>query len=645
MVEMKINRLSIENFKCHRNLKLNLSGQNVVIYGDNATGKTSVYDALTWLLFGKDSTGNGEKNIEVKPLDPAGAVVDHDAITSVEAALMVAGEPLTLKRTYREIWSTKRGSSVETFDGHTSEYYINGVPCKKNAFDSTIGDIVLEETFRLLTSVSYFAQDLHWQKRRAVLFDIAGTMTDRDIMATDGRFSELSQTIGKMSVDDYRRKLTAEKKQFTGAKTDIPARISECQKTIDDVQGLDFTGAKEKVEDLQSRINSIAEQIVAVEHNNAADQKRMEIREAQLELKTLESENNAYRAKQSTGAVDVNRLRYDLSTMKQRLSRMEQSITNDTDYISTCEKSVDRARTQWVSVNGEIFVGGNCASCGQALPADKLQAAKDAFESRKRKRLQEIEENAASFKEANSQAESRVKQLQADIAQLKEEIEEQEREMSAAESVAVMVKDMDGYADRKEAVSDRINTLSGELADMVMESNEVIKKLRGEKETLQAELEAQQAIISKESLLEYTRNRIDELREDAKTAAGCIESIERMLYLLDEFTRYKTRFVEDSINNQFSTARFRLFREQANGGIEERCDVVFDGVPYIGLNSGAKINVGIDIINTLSRHYGVSVPLFVDNAESVTKLESTATQLVRLVVSESDKKLRCEYES
>ena len=208
-----------------------------------------------------------------------------------------------------------------------------------------------------------------------------------------------------------------------------------------------------------------------------------------------------------------------------------------------------------------------------------------------------------------------------------------------------MVKDMDGYADRKEAVSDRINTLSGELADMVMESNEVIKKLRGEKETLQAELEAQQAIISKESLLEYTRNRIDELREDAKTAAGCIESIERMLYLLDEFTRYKTRFVEDSINNQFSTARFRLFREQANGGIEERCDVVFDGVPYIGLNSGAKINVGIDIINTLSRHYGVSVPLFVDNAESVTKLESTATQLVRLVVSESDKKLRCEYES
>ena len=173
MTRIQIDRLKLENFKCHSNLELDFGGQNVAIYGDNATGKTSVYDALTWLLFGKDSAGNGEKNIEMKPLDAAGAVADRNAITAVEAALLVAGEPVILRRTYREVWSTKRGSSVETFDGHTSEYYIDGVPCKKNAFDSRIRDIVPEDTFRLLTSVSYFAQDLHWQKRRAVLFTMA----------------------------------------------------------------------------------------------------------------------------------------------------------------------------------------------------------------------------------------------------------------------------------------------------------------------------------------------------------------------------------------------------------------------------------------------------------------------------------------
>ena len=122
MTEIKIKRLYLENFKCHRNLTLNFDGGNASIYGDNATGKTSIYDALTWLLFGKDSQGNGEKNIEIKPLDANGEVKDHDALTAVDAVLMVNGEELTLRRTYKEVWTTKRGSSEATYDGNTSEY-------------------------------------------------------------------------------------------------------------------------------------------------------------------------------------------------------------------------------------------------------------------------------------------------------------------------------------------------------------------------------------------------------------------------------------------------------------------------------------------------------------------------------------------
>ena len=108
MTEIKINRLRLENFKCHRSLTLDFMGGNASIYGDNATGKTSVYDALTWLLFGKDSSGNGEKNIEIKPLDASGEVRDHDAITEVEAALQVNGEEVTLRRTYQEVWTDRK---------------------------------------------------------------------------------------------------------------------------------------------------------------------------------------------------------------------------------------------------------------------------------------------------------------------------------------------------------------------------------------------------------------------------------------------------------------------------------------------------------------------------------------------------------
>ena len=572
MTRIQIDRLRLENFKCHRNLELDFGGQNVAIYGDNAAGKTSVYDALTWLLFGKDSAGNGEKNIEVKPLDAAGAVADHNAITAVEAALLVAGEPVALRRTYREVWSTKRGSSVETFDGHTSEYYIDGVPCKKNAFDGRIRDIVPEDTFRLLTSVSYFAQDLHWQKRRAVLFDIAGTLTDREIMDTDNCFSQLSQTLGKMSLDDYRRKLAAERKQFTGVKTDIPARISECQKTIEDLQDIDYEGIKAEIQSLELEADRVAAQI------------------------------------SSTGADEGARLRSELAQLEQRIARDKTQQQAAERSAAAHEKSIEESRTRWISVNQEAFTGGNCPTCGQSLPAYQLRAATDAFESRKQSRLREIERTAATQKEAKEQAVSRANQLSAEIQQ----------------------------AEERGATLHNALSVAGPGADDTDKKNRLAE--------LRREISAKWETVGKRAALDRARQRIGELQQDARNAAECLESIEAMQYLVEEFTRYKTRFVEDSINSQFHAARFRLFREQANGGIEERCDVVFDGVPYMGLNSGAKINVGIDIINTLSRHYGVAVPLFVDNAESVTNLEYAATQVIRLVVSESDKKLRCENE-
>ena len=223
MRDIRILRLALENFKCHRHLVLNLNGRNATIYGDNATGKTSVYDALTWLLFSKDSAGNGEKNIEVKPLDSTGAVLDRNAITCVEAELSVDGETTTFKRTYREVWSTKRGSTEETYDGNTSEYFVDGVPCKKGAFDGKIKELVPEDTFRLLTAVDYFPNGLKWQNRRAILFDMTGTLSDRDIMAMDAKFAPLLEGMGKLPLDDYKKKLGAEKRGFSGVKDYTPA--------------------------------------------------------------------------------------------------------------------------------------------------------------------------------------------------------------------------------------------------------------------------------------------------------------------------------------------------------------------------------------------------------------------------------------
>ena len=645
MKDIRLISLEMSNFKCHQHLKIDFNGENVAILGDNATGKSTVYDSLMWVLFSKDSRGNGEKNFEVKPLGSNGEVLDHEALTAVDVVFSVDGEEVTLRRTYREKWETKRGSSEAVYTGNVSEYYVDSVPVKRNGFQDKVNELVDEETFRLLTSTSYFAADLAWQERREILFNVAGVMEDDQILQTAEQFQSLIDSKGKLSLEDYKKKLLASKKQFTGARTEIPARISECQKTIDDLKTLDFAGAKGKLEDLADQKNRLHEQVLAIEHDSAQDAKRLEIREAQMELMALENENRAYRRSQQTGAVDANRIRCEISTLNQRLGRMEIQLEHEQQYVASCDKSIARSREQWINTNAEVFTGGTCVTCGQMLPTDKLQKAKDSFETRKKKRLAEIEEGAGSYKNAKAQAEDRVNRVNADIQQLKADMLAKEKELYAAESATVEVTDMEDYAVRWAVLNDRLLQLSGELEAMTENSFGIKTDLKRQIAEIDAEMRICNNTIAKESMLDYSRQRIEALRSDAKNAAEALEAIEQMLYLLDEYSRYKTRFVEDSINGLFRIARFRLFREQANGGIEDRCDVVHDGVPYISVNNGMKINLGIDIINTLSVAYGVRVPLFVDNAESVTNLERCGSQIIRLVVSENDKELRVNYEN
>ena len=645
MTSIRIKRLTLENFKCHKNLTLDFMGGNASVYGDNATGKTSIYDALTWLLFGKDSQGNGEKNIEIKPLNLLGEVKDHDAITSVEAVLLVNGEEITLKRTYQEVWTTKRGSSEPTYDGNTSEYYVDGVPCKKFSFQDKVNELVDEDTFRMLTSVSHFANGITWQERRAVLFRVAGVMDDMQILATDEKFKPLIDGMGRLSLDDYKKKLLSDKRSFVGAKTDIPARISECEKTIADFEGLDFDKAKAEVEILTAQCESLEAQRLSIEHNSAADRKRIEIREAQLELSAIENENRAFRASQSVGALDVQMMKQDLARLQMQHRDKTTRLTISESTLGGYDKDIAASRERWISTNSETFNGGNCPTCGQALPAPQLKAATDSFEAQKSKRLREIEQTANAKKEGKAQVEAHITEIKREIEQLEADIEQKQAEIITAESSVIEPVDMADYQTKKAAVAEKINALSGELADMMADSTAARNKLQSQIAVIRVQISALRDIISKESLLEYSRKRVEELREDARNSAQCLEAIEGMLFLIDEYSRYKTKFVEDSINSLFRIARFRLFREQANGGIEDRCDVVYDGVPYISVNNGAKINVGIDIINTLSKSYGVTVPLFVDNAESVTKIESSDTQIIRLVVSENDKELRVSYEN
>lgn len=238
MKDIRIERLTLDHFKGQRHFELVPDGQSCAVYGDNAVGKTTLYDGLTWLLFGKDSAGRSD--FEIKPLGKDGQVLDHQAITSVEAVLWVDNDRVSLKKTYYEKWSTKRGSAQETFDGNTSDYYIDGVPAKKYEFDRQVSELVDEDLFRTLTNVTYFCGGMDWKSRRSILFEMGQVESDKAIMSREERFSELTEAVGNLKLDDFRKKLQAERKSYVGVRNDVPTRLDECQKTVEDLSGIDF---------------------------------------------------------------------------------------------------------------------------------------------------------------------------------------------------------------------------------------------------------------------------------------------------------------------------------------------------------------------------------------------------------------------
>lgn len=642
-MNIKILKLHLENFKCHKSLTLDFGGRDTSIYGDNATGKTSIYDAFVWLLFGKDSAGNGEKNIDIKPLNENGEVADHEAVTEVEAVLLADGEERSLKRTYREIWSTKRGTSEASYDGNTSDYYVDGVPCKQTAFKAAVAELVDEDTFRLLTTVNYFPEVMPWVKRRETLFNLFGAESDREIMAGSEKFRPLLDALGRMEIGDLRKVLTQKKKGLMADRNELPARISECEKTIADLEGLDFEGAAEQLEALSGRKEAIASELLAIRQNTAVQRKELEIRECRMELDKLMADNRRHRMAQEAQKPNVAALERELRQNEGYLASSKRQLDRLGLEKSRCEKAIEASREQWKKKHAERYDGSEmCPTCGQRLPESAVNAAVKAWADRQKAAMDGLVADSKQQKENLAQYQQEEKELLADIQGYQEQIAALEGRITDARMAAssAEVRDMEGYAEKKAAAERQLEALGNELSALKDSAERTASGLRTRKREIDWEIEKQNAILGKKSALEYAQGRIEELRKNAKDAAAALSEVEKLLYLADEFSRFKAGALEDGINHHFKLANFRLFREQANGGVEERCDVTYDGVPYTGLNNGMKINVGIDIINTMSAAYGISVPLFIDNAESVTNLNHCGCQTIRLVVSENDKELR-----
>lgn len=636
MNDFHIKSLAIQDFKGISNLTVHFSDGVTNIYGNNATGKSTIYDALMWLLFGKDSAGRAQ--FEIKPVHNPGAM------PTVTGEFDVNGAPMRLRKILKEVWTAPRGSSRKVFAGNTVEYSINEVPVKEREYTERLCAVVDEKTFLLLTRVFQFSRDMKWQDRRKILFEMAALPDDEDIMSGDPRFAPLAEALEGRTVEEYRKVIEKERR---GMRTDldaIPYRLDELAKqnariVIPDESNLQARGAE-----IDERLAELAAELAQLENGSSAVRAQARVRELDAQIAQLDAENKAFRASQNAHTEPdrtpelESRLRaaeFERNSYRAQVDRMAREETAFLDDIEKC-------RSEWAKIDAEGFTGETvCPVCGQALPADQIDAARESFEADRVRRLDDVVEKSERIKQ-------NLKDHQAQAALLRDELATAEAAVQEARDALaayvpprpVEVLDMDGYADRLADLSRERFEAAEKLNAMRADQKEMRGRIVSERDALQKERAEGLLRLGARSALEDGKRREEELRSEQRAIAERLEYLDGMIDLCESFSVYKCGLIEESVNAPFRLAKFKLFREQINGAVVDCCDVIVDDTPFESLNNAMKINVGLDIIDVLSEWYGIRVPLFVDNAESVTDLLSIGGQVIRLVVSEQDKELR-----
>lgn len=630
--------LDLVHFKCFPKLHLDFHEGVNNIYGENAAGKTSVYDSLTWLLFNKDSAGNARPDIK-----PHGA--PQGTMPAVTAILIVDGEPIKLRKVLREKWERPRGSAIERYAGDTRDYYIDDVPLAENEYKRRIAELIDENRFKLLTDVWAVTSKMHWKDRRALLAEICGLPEDRELLATAPQFAELNEKVGRRTVDEFKAVLAKQRKDMNVNLNTLPVRVDECSRMVSELESLDFAAAHAESDRLQTERERVQGELVKLANNTLAVQARNELDALQNQLRELEAENNAHLASQRVPVEDETpALTAALDRAKHEADRLTRTIAQETDYTASGETRLNYYRARWRAIDAEPFTADRCPTCGQVFPAERLAAARQSFEDGKNRRKNELLEDSNLLKTQISAAKDRLLTAETALKTAQDEVQKAQIALdSYTPPVEVVPENLPDYDRRKGAILTLIADADKRIDRLNSDTEQERRRLETALSAVTAEKLTHDAVLAKEQTLADTRRRIADLQAEQRTAAAEVEQMDRLIAMCEEFTRYRVQAITESVNSRFRLTRWRLFTEQVNGGLADCCEPMdSNGTAFEGTNNAMKINIGMDIIDTLSEFYGVRVPLFVDNAESVTHLQEIGSQVVRLVVSEADKELRIE---
>ncbi|EKI4477037.1 AAA family ATPase [Staphylococcus pseudintermedius] len=644
-MHLRLNKLIIENFAGIKDQTFEFIGDNSKIYGSNGAGKTTTATALQWLLFDKGLDGS-TKSFNPVPVDISNHEV-YELIPTVEAEFTIDNNTLVLRKESRPKYTTNLKTNRKEYSrSRTKRQFINEEPVKISDYKSRIKDLIDEDVFKLITNPAAF-NNLDWKKRRKILFEIADPIDDEDIIKSNDELSNLTDLLREHDIETKKKIVSDKIKQINKEIQDIPTRINQESKGLQEVEPLNDSELKQ----IESEIESLKQQKIKVKNGSKSIELKNKLAELEGELSRLKSNHNfeidnkihvltnEFNAEQSTVLNYTSKIRVHKQEIEHEEKRRK-ALLSDYKMIETNFKELQDKQFEYTATN-------LCATCGQKLPADQIESVKQkAIEKFNKEKSADLEVLANKKDEMLNEG----KKIKPVIEKIQSEIDKYQKYVEDASKKSEKIKkQIDKFKEKQTDVTETeaYRAIVSEIEEIKQEQQNIQESISSTVLMIDEQINDLYVKKSKfdERLMIIESNkrseqRIKDLRAKEDNLLDEKEECAHQLYQLNLFTTTKINMLTDNINEKFDMAEFKLFNQLVNGELEETCITLVEGVEYGGgLNNAARINVGLDIINTLCRHYNVTAPIFIDNAESVTDIIKTDAQQIQLIVSENSELL------
>lgn len=652
-MEIKFKKIRIRNFRGLVNFDANLEGRSVRISGANGLGKSSVADAITWVLFGKDS--RRRTAFPIDPVDDAGRII-HNLDVSVELEMLIDGQPTTLRRRRQEKWVQKRGMTTEQLDGHQTTCYIDGRPLPSSDFSSHVDTIVKEELFRALTTPDYFPS-LPMDQQYRLLVKIVGTRTLAEIAAKDEEAMKVVDELGQRSLDQYRQGLAYDLQRTRKEQELIPVRLSEVQGFIEQVKakGADGKTAQRHAKGIEEKLRQVTQEIDSMAGVVRAENARYNDQRAyiqQLRQQRAAIEDRVEKQNRETRTLHqslVCKAKEELEATEERHTAAKTMLGLHERRLKDLEQQLEDFRRRWEDVerlsfswNAEEAV---CPTCGQPLPQDqadqKRVEAEMRFNERKMQQQDALDEEGKKLAASKQRLQDLSAAAREEMATAERLMPEARERLSKAEAEPIEQADYHDASDWQRLTAEidqRVKEL--EQTTQAQEPPQ-LAALRTEEQGYRKELRLLEQTIDRSKQIDGYVRREKELQAQRTTLSGEVARMQTRLEAAERLQLMEANDLQKRVNDLFPSVRFRLSRELLNGREVGHCELSVDGVPYSGLSTSERINAGLELINALARHYRIVAPIVIDNAEAVNQVAPTLGQQILLEVSPA-KKLNVE---